>query len=89
MDRTWSVEIEGKKHLIEVDYGRNLDQTGSLWVDGNELQTWKNAQRADLPEEITFEVEGKPALLRALGLFKPKINLFFEGTLIEASSIQV
>ncbi len=83
MDRTWSVEIEGKKHLIEVDYGRNASMTGKLVVDGNEVQTWKNSQYADLPAEITFEVGGKPAVLRAKGFFKPKINLFFEGKLIE------
>ena len=41
MDRTWSVEIEGKKHRIEVDYGRNDSRTGKLMVDGNEVQTWK------------------------------------------------
>jgi len=88
MDRTWSVEIEGKKHLIEVDYGRNPSLTGILSVDGIELQTWKNSQRADLPAEITFEIEGEPAVLRSQGFFKPKINLFFKGELIEASSIE-
>ena len=85
MDRTWSVEIEGKKHLVEVDYGRNASQTGKLLVDGNELQSWKNAQHLDVPPEITFQVEGKPAVLRAKGLFKPRIDFFFEGQLIEAS----
>ena len=83
MDRTWSVEIEGKKHLIEVDYGRNASMTGKLVVDGNEVQTWKNSQRQDVPKEITFEVGGKPAVLRAKGLFKPRIDLFFEKKLIE------
>ena len=83
MDRTWSVEIEGKKHLIEVDYGRNASQTGKLLVDGNELQTWKNTQHLDVPPEITFQVEGKPAVLRAKGFFKPRIDFFFGGQLIE------
>jgi hypothetical protein len=88
MDRTWSVEIAGKKHLIEVDYGRNTSQTGKLLVDGNELQSWKNAQHLDVPPEITFEVGGKPAVLRAKGFFKPRIDLFFEGQLIETSLSQ-
>jgi len=83
MDRTWSVEIEAKKHRIEVDYGRNATLTGKLVVDGNEMQTWKNSQRLDVPEEITFEVGGKHAVLRAKGLFKPRIDLFFEGKLIK------
>ena len=83
MDSTWSVEIEAKKHLIEVEYGRNATRTGRLIVDGNEVQTWNNAQWLDLPKNITFEVGGKTAVLRAKGLFKPRIDLFFEGKLIQ------
>jgi len=83
MDRTWSVEIEGKKHLIEVDYGRDAGMTGKLVVDRNEMQTWKNLQWLDIPEETTFEVGGKPAVLRTKGFFKSKMNLFFEGKLIK------
>ena len=83
MDRTWSVEIEAKKHLTEVDYGRNATRTGKLMVDGNEVQTWNNAQWLDLPEETTFEVGGKTAVLRAKGFFKPRIDLFFEEKLRE------
>lgn len=83
MDRTWTVEIEGNKHLIEVDYGRNASLTGKLMVDGNEVQTWKNSQWLDVPKEINFDVEGKPAALRAKGIFKPRIDCFFGGKLIE------
>ena len=82
MDRTWSVEIAAKKHLVEVEYGRNAARTGKLMVDGIEAQTWNNSQWLDLPQEITFEVGGKPAVLRAKGLFQPRIDLFFEGKLI-------
>jgi hypothetical protein len=83
MDRTWSVEIEGQKHLIEVDYGRNESRTGKLMVDGAEVQMWKNSQWLDVPREIAFEVGGKPAVLREKGLFTARINLFFEGKLIK------
>ena len=83
MDRTWSVEIEAKKHLVEVDYGRNATHTGELMVDGNVAQTWKNSQWLDVPEEITFEVGGKPAVLRATGFLTTKLNLFFEEKLIQ------
>jgi hypothetical protein len=83
MDRTWSVEIEGKKHRIEVDYGRNHSRTGKLMVDGDEVQTWKNSQWLDVPKKIAFEVGGKPAVLREKGLFTARINLFFEGKLIK------
>ena len=82
MDRTWSVEIAAKKHLVEVEYGRNAARTGKLMVDGIEAQTWNNSQWLDLPQEMTFEVGGKTAVLRAKGLFKPRIDLFFEGKLI-------
>jgi len=83
MDRTWSVEIEANKHLIEVDYGRNATRAGKLMVDGNDAQTWNNSQWLDLPQEIAFEVGGKAAVLRAKGFFKPRIDLFFEGKLIK------
>ena len=86
MDRTWSVEIEGKKHLIEVDYGITSNQTGKLVVDGKEAHTWKITQSTDRPEEVTFEVGGKPAVLRRKGFFKPRLDLFFEGKLIEPAS---
>jgi len=58
MDRTWSLEIAAKKHLIEVEYGRNPARTGKLMVDGKETQSWLNSQWLDLPQEITFEVGG-------------------------------
>ena len=85
MDRTWSVEIEQKKHLIEVDYGRNDSRTGKLVVDGNEVQTWTNSQWLDMPQEITFSVGGKPAVLREKGFFTARIDLFLEGKLIETT----
>ena len=82
MDRTWSAEIEGKKHQIAVDYGRNNSWTGKLMVDGDEVRTWKNAQWLDVPKTIAFEVGGKPAVLREKGLFTATINLFLKGKLI-------
>lgn len=83
MDRTWSVEIAGKKHRIEVDYGRNHSMTGKLMVDGDEVRTWKNSQWLDVPKKIAFEVGGKPAVLREKGLFTATINLFCEGKLMK------
>ena len=77
MDRTWPVDIEGKKHRIEVDYGRNNSMTGKLVVDGNEVRTRKNSQWLEVPKGIASEVEGKPAALREKGLFTARINLFF------------
>ena len=82
MDRTWSLEIAAKKHRIEVEYGRNTARTGKLMVDGKETQSWLNSQWLDLPQEITFEVGGKSAVIRAKGFFKPRIDLFFDGKLV-------
>ena len=59
MDRTWSVEIEAKKHLIEVEYGRNASRSGKLMVDGNEAQTWNNSQWLDLPKRLLSRGEAK------------------------------
>ncbi len=97
MDRTWTVEIEGEKHLIEVDYpvalsvNENTGQVtqpkdGELVVDGNQVHTWKPSTTGgvdDLPKEISFEIEGKPAVLRKKGVFTTKLELFFEGQLIK------
>jgi hypothetical protein len=59
MDRTWSVEIAAKKHLIEVEYNRNTTRTG------NEAQTWNNSQWLDLPKKIRGRRQ--PAVLRERG----------------------
>jgi len=83
MDKTWSVEIAGKKHQIDFDFGRNNSRTGKLVVDGDEVQTWKNSQWLDVPKEIAFQVGGKPAVLREKGLFTARINLYFEGKLVK------
>ena len=97
MDKTWTVEIEGKKHLIEIDYpvapsGNESGITtqpkdGKLVVDGNQVDTFKPMSAGgvgDLPKEISFEVGGKPAVLRKKGFFA-KLELFFEGQLIKPS----
>jgi len=83
MDRTWSVETERTKHLIELDYGRNDSRTGKLAVDGDEVRTWTNSQWLDVPKEITFDIGGKPAVLREKGIFTSNMNLYFEGKLVK------
>ena len=86
MDRTWIVEIEDKKHLIEVGYGWSVAGTyekGKLVVDKNEVRTWDWSQAKDLPEEVSFEIVGKPAILRKKGFFSTGLDLFVEGKLIK------
>jgi len=96
MDRTWTVEVEGKKHLIELDYPvvMSVDddsgevttqpQDGKLVVDGNQIHTFKPLGGVDnLPKEISFEIGGKVAALRRKGFFSSRLELFFEGRLIK------
>ncbi len=91
MDRTWTVEIGDKKHLVELDYpveGEFSEMTGAvqegkkgkLVIDGNEAGTWKGTE---FPKEISFEIDGKPCVLRKKGLFGGKRELFLEGKLIK------
>ena len=93
MAKTWTVEIEGKKHLVELSYpveplfdddkGIQEQQAidGKLVVDGSELNTWK--PRTEFPKQINFEIVGKPAVLRKKGVFSSGLDLFVEGKLIK------
>jgi hypothetical protein len=82
MDRSWSVEIAGKKHRIEVDYGRNNSWTGKLMVDGDEVRTWKNYQWLDVPKKSLSRSEASlPSYAKRD--YSARINLFFEGKLIK------
>lgn len=97
MDRIWTVEIEGKKHLIEIYYPVAIEvnegtgeltqeKDGKLVVDGNQVDTFKPISVGgldELPKEISFEIGGKPAVLRKKGLFNINLELFFEGQLIK------
>ena len=98
MDRTWTVEIEGKKHLVEISYPVAMSvsesavttppQDGKLVVDGNEVDTFKPVSvggLVELPKEISFQIGGKPAVLRKKGFFNAKMELFVEGQLIKAA----
>lgn len=93
MDRTWTVEIRDKKHLVELDYPTNQEfsemtgvvkegKKGKLVIDGNEVGTWKGAE---FPKEISFEIDGKPCVLRKKGLFAGKLELFLEDKLIKSA----
>lgn len=92
MDKTWTVEIDGEKHLIEFDYPTNLQfdwqkginqqaKDGKLVVDGSEVGTWKS--ESGFPKQINFEIVGKPAVLRKKGFTSTGLDLFVEGKLIK------
>jgi len=95
MDRTWTVEAGGKKHLVELLYPADPEvnewtgassegKSGKLVIDGNEVQTWKTTAEFS-KQEISFEIEGKPCVLRKKGLFASKLELFLEGKLIKSA----
>lgn len=88
MDRIWSVEVAGKPHVIEADYGSCLkdpdsnsivfQSDGKLVVDGAQVQTWK-----DLPKEVKFAIDGTPALLKKQGGFTQTLELSINGKKIK------
>ncbi len=94
MDRKWIVQTEGKEHVVEVEYGTLirdeedpgtfLQTDGKLVIDGNETQTWEGGK---LPKELSFDIEGKPAILRKKGLFVKNLELSFEGEQIKPSQL--
>lgn len=92
MNRKWTPNIENKEYIIEVDYGAFVRDTeesleevayqrdGKLLINGNEIKTWDS----ELPKEISFEIGGKPAVLRRKGfLLAKKLELFISGVLIK------
>ncbi len=95
MDRTWTLEAGGKKHLVELLYPVDPElnewsgllkegKDGKLVIDGNEVQIWKTMAEFS-KQEISFEIEGKPCVLRKKGLFASKLELFLEGKLIKST----
>jgi hypothetical protein len=92
MDKSWTVDIENRKHLIEIDYPVELKlsdsgilaqaKDGKLIVDGIEVETWKSDSNFP-PKQINFQVAGKPATLRRKGFFSFSLELLIEGNLIK------
>jgi hypothetical protein len=94
IERKWMVAIDRKQYVVEVDYGvlvSNEEETkevvyqrdGKLVVDGKEIQTW---EADEIPKEISFDMGGKPAMLKKLGLFNKQLELFIDGKQIKPSN---
>ncbi|MFC1893789.1 hypothetical protein ACFLYR_07195 [Chloroflexota bacterium] len=84
MGREWTVEIEGEKHLIVGEYGEGRGVADNrILVDGNEVYTWEPDQAGDIPEKISIEIGGKPAVLQRKGFFSNRLELFVEGRIIQ------
>ena len=92
MDKSWTVDIETRKHLIEIDYPVALKlsdsgilaqaKDGKLVIDGIEVETWKSDSDFP-PKQINFQVAGRPATLRKKGFFSSSLELFIEKKLIK------
>ena len=86
MDRTWKVNIDGKEHVVEIEYAFHFsdseakvsqDKPGRVMVDGNQVYTW--VEDKELPKEVNIKIADKPAVLKKGGFFINKLDLFFEG----------
>lgn len=91
MNRKWTVPVDGKQYVIEVDYGVCVEDAeegnkvlfkrdGRLVIDGKDIKTW---EAGDLPKEVPFDLAGKPAALKKKGLFNKQLELFFNGQQIK------
>ncbi len=91
VDRKWMVPIDNKQYTVEVDYGilvSNEEETkevlyqrdGKLVVNGKDVQTW---EADEMPKEVSFDLGGKPARLKKMGLFSKQLELFVDGQKIK------
>ena len=78
----WVVDIQGKQHVVEAEYGKFVvSSVGVVSVDGKPVKTWGSSIWG-LPKEVSFEIKGKPALLRRRGIVNQNFDLLFNGKLI-------
>ena len=79
MSRKWTVEIEGKKYMVEAKYGKLITSgSGEVLVDGKVVDAWGSSFWG-LPKERTFELGGKKAVLRRRGIANQNLELFVSG----------
>ena len=84
MSRKWSVEIDGKRHIIEARYGFMVTSgTGELLVDGEIIDAWGSSLLGLPKERGPFVVEGKKVFLRRRGVINHNMDLFVNGKLIK------
>jgi hypothetical protein len=76
----WIVDIEGRQCVVESK--SSFSGAGEVSVDGKVAKAWGSSFMS-YPKEITFEIEGKQALLRRRGLLFEKLDLIFDGKVIK------
>ena len=77
MWRIWTVEIEGKKYEVEARYGPKWvnNGRGEVLVDSQVVDSWVSSPLG-LPKERTFEVVGRKAVLRRVGITNQNMELY-------------
>ena len=77
----WVVGVKGKEFIVEARYGKVFTSgAGEVLVDGKIAKAW-GSSILGLPKELSFEIEGKPALLRRRGIFNQNFDLVVNGKL--------
>lgn len=80
MGRRWIVEIEGKQYEVEARYGAIIASgAGEALVDAQVVDAWGSSVLG-LPKERTFEIAGRKAILRRVGILNQNLELFVPNT---------
>ena len=78
----WVVNIKDKQLVVEARYGKVVTSgAGEILVDGKIAKAWGSSVWG-LPKEVSFEIEGKPALLRRRGIINQNFDLLVDGRLV-------
>jgi len=79
----WVVNIKDKQLVVEARYGRVITSgAGEVLVNGKIVKAWGSSVWG-LPKEVSFEIQGKPALLRRRGILNQNFDLLVDGKLAE------
>lgn len=80
MGRRWIVEVEGKQYEVEARYGTIVTSgAGEALVDGQVVDAWGSSVLG-LPKERIFEIAGRKAILRRVGILNQNLELFISNT---------
>ena len=76
-NKTWTVEVAGQQHIIEVKSG-SFAGGGSVTGDGKVASNW-GTSISGLPMPLKFEVQGKKAEIKSKGFMASSPVLYLEG----------
>lgn len=70
-----------EEKLGTIIYNKGVT-TGKVFIDDELIREWETGSLEHLPNDVIFEVNGKPAVLRSKGRILKKIELYVDGNLI-------